>query len=92
MIKNYRPISLFSIFSKILEGLIFNSMFNFFRQNSIFTKCQSGFFPGDSCVAQLLSITYEIYQSFDCSLTRDVKGVFLDISLKKAFNKVWHEG
>ena len=43
-----------------------------------------------SCVAQLLSITHEIYQSFDCIPTRDVKGVFLDIS--KAFDKVWREG
>ena len=65
-------------------------MFNFFRQNNLFTKCQSGFIPGDSCVAQLLSITHEIYQSFDCSPTRDIKGVFLNIS--KAFDKVWHEG
>ena len=64
-------------------------MFNFFWQNNLFTKCQSGFIPGDSCVAQLLSITHEIYQSFDCSPTRDVKGVFLDTS--KAFDKVWHE-
>ena len=86
LIKNYRPINILPIFSKILERLIFNSMFNFFRQNNLFTKCQSGFIPGDSCVAQLLSITHEIYQSFDCSATRDVKGVFLDIS--KAFDKV----
>ena len=65
-------------------------MFNFFWQNNLFTKCQSGFIPGDSCVAQLLSITHEIYQSFDYIPTRDVKGVFLDIS--KAFDKVWREG
>ena len=32
----------------------------------------------------------KIYQSFDCSPTRDIKEVFLDIS--KAFDKVWHEG
>ena len=89
LIKSYQPLSLLLIFSKILERLIFNCMFNFFRQNNLFTKCQSGFIPGDSCVAQLLSITHEIYQSFDCSPTRDVKGVFLDVS--KAFDKVWHE-
>ena len=65
-------------------------MFNYFRQNNLFTECQSGFFPGESCVAQLLSITDEIYQSFDCSPTRDIKGVFLDMS--KAFDKIWHEG
>ena len=90
LIKKYRPISLLLIFSKILERLISNSMFNYFRQNNVFTEFQSGFIPGDSCVAQLLSITHEIYQSFDCSPTRDINGVFLDIS--KAFDKVWHEG
>ena len=30
-------------------------MFNVFRENNLFTKCQSGFIPGGSCVAQLLS-------------------------------------
>ena len=31
--KNYRLISLLSIFSKIFERLIFNALFNFFAQN-----------------------------------------------------------
>ena len=60
LIKNYRPISLLPIFSKVFERLIFNSLFNYFIQNKLFTECQSGFIPGDSCVAQLLSITHEI--------------------------------
>ena len=60
-------------------------MFNFFRQNNLFTKCQSGFIPGDSCVAQLLSITHEIYQSFDCSPTRDVKGVLIRFGMNVYF-------
>ena len=51
-------------------------MFNYFRQNNLFTECQSDFIPGDSCDAQLLSITHEVYQSFDCSPTRDIEGVF----------------
>ena len=38
-----------------------------------------------SCINQLLSITHEIYQSFDDSL--EVRAVFLDTS--KAFDKVW---
>ena len=29
------------------------------------------------------------FTSFDCSLTRDIKEFFLDIS--KTFDKVWHE-
>ena len=65
-------------------------MFNFFRQNNLFTKCQSGFIPGDICVAQLQSVTHEIYRSFAYSPTRDVMGIFLDIS--NVFDKVWHEG
>ena len=74
LIKYYRPISLFLIFSKILEGLIFNSVFNYFRQNNLFTECQFDFIPGDSCVVQLLSITNEIYQSFDCSQREILRG------------------
>ena len=90
LIKNYRPISLLPIFSKIFEQLMFNSLFNYFMQNKLFTECQSGFIPGDSCVAQLLSITHEIYKSFDCNPPADTRGIFLDIS--EVFDKVWHEG
>ena len=36
----------------------------------------------------LLSITNEIYQSFQDGI--EVRGVFLDIS--KAFDKAWHHG
>ena len=42
--------------------------------------------PGDSCTNQLISITHEIYQSFDDGF--EVRVVFLDVS--KAFDKVWH--
>ena len=45
---------------------------------------------GDSCVSQLLSITREIYKSFDCHPTTDMMGTFFDIS--KAFDTVWYVG
>ena len=48
---------------------------------------QSGFKGGDSYINQLLSITHEIYKSFDESF--EVREVFLDIS--KAFDRVWHD-
>ena len=51
---------------------------------------QSGFQPSDSCINQLLAITQEIFEAFDCNPTLEVRSVFLDIS--KAFDKVWHEG
>ena len=87
-LKNYRPVSLLPICGKILERLIFNEMFSFFLSNNLLAPNQSGFKPGDSCINQLLSITHEIYSSFDDGF--EVRSVFLDIS--KAFNKVWHEG
>ena len=70
--------------------MIFKDLFNYFLKNELFTKSQSGFLPGDSCVSQLLSIVHDINSSFDYDLTQDVRDVFLDIS--KAFDKVWHEG
>ena len=56
----------------------------------LFTKCQSGFLPGRSCIPQLFSITHEIYKSLDCNPSVNVRGTFIDIS--KAFDKVWHDG
>ena len=63
-------------------------MFGFFIENDLISEHQSGFKSGDSCTNQLLSITHEIYQSFDEGF--DVCSIFLDIS--KAFDKVWHDG
>ena len=86
--KNYRPVSLLPICGNIFERLIYNSLFEYFIENDLISQNQSGFKPGDSCINQLISITHEIYQSFDAGL--EVRGVFLDIS--KAFDEVWHEG
>ena len=89
-IKNCRSISILPIFSKVFERLIYNSLYNYFIQNKLFTDCQSGFIPGDSCVSQLPPITHEIYNSFDYNPSVDIRGVFLDMS--KAFDKVWYDG
>ena len=89
-LKNFRPISLLPIFSKIFERLFFNTLFNFFVQNQLFADCQSGFIPGNSCISQLLSISQEIHKSFECNPLEVVRGAFLDIS--KVFNKVCLEG
>ena len=67
---------------------MYNNLFEYFIENDLISQNQSGFKPGDSCINQLISITHEIYQSFDDGL--EVREVFLDIS--KAFDKVWHEG
>ena len=51
---------------------------------------QSSFRRSDTCINQLLTITREIFEVFDCNPPLEVRSVFLDIS--KASDKVWHEG
>ena len=90
LVNNYRPISLLHISGKIFEKIIFNRIYNFISEETLLNHNQSGFCPPDSCVNQLIAITHEIFEAFDCNPTLEVRSVFLDIS--KAFDKVWHEG
>ena len=87
-LKNYRPVSLLPTCGKIFERLIYNEMFGFFLDKGLISANQSGFKPEDSCINQFLSITRNIYKSFDDGY--EVRAVFLDIS--KVFDKVWHDG
>ena len=88
LVKTYRPVSVLPICDKIIERLIYNEVYPYLIDNNLVSSHQSGFKGGDSCINQLLSITHEIYKSFDEGF--EVRGVFLDIS--KAFDRVWHDG
>ena len=63
IINNYRPVSLLPMFGKILERILFNSLFNHIQENNLLCEHQSGFQPSDSCIYQLLSVVH-IYASF----------------------------
>ena len=78
------------IFGKIFEKVIYDNLYKYLHNNEILSEKQSGFRPGDSCVSQLISISHEIYKSFDGNPSLETRGVFLDMS--KAFDKVWHKG
>ena len=58
--KNCRTVSLFSIFGKIFEPLIYNEMYSFFIENNLIFPNQSGFKQGDFCIDKLLSVTHDI--------------------------------
>ena len=90
LLNNYRPISLLPIFGKIFEKIIFNRIYDFLLKEELLNPNQSGFLPSDSCINQLLAITHEIFEAFDCNPPLEVRSVFLDMS--KAFDKAWHEG
>ena len=87
---NYRPISLLTIFGKILEKLMYDSLYSHLVSCRLLNPNQSGFRPGDSTINQLISITHTIFKAFDCNPPLDVRSVYLDIS--KAFDRVWHNG
>ena len=77
-VSNYRPISLLSTISKVLEKIVHKYLFNFFRDNNVITAFQSGFVPGDSTVNQLI----DIYNIFGKALDegKQVRAIFCDIS------------
>ena len=85
---NYRPVSLLSCVSKIMERIIFKHVYNYFHRNNLFFKYQAGFLPGHSTVYQLIETYHSIVKNIDegksCCM------VFCDLS--KAFDRVWHEG
>ena len=60
LIQNYRPVSLLPTCGKIFEKIIFNSLFKYLENDNFLNPHQYGFRPGDSCVHQLLSITYDM--------------------------------
>jgi hypothetical protein len=87
-VNNYRPISLLSCVSKIMEKVVFKHLYNYIKDNNLISPHQSGFQPGDSTVNQLSYLYHTFCEALD--MKKDVRIVFCDIS--KAFDKVWHNG
>ena len=80
-----KPLSM--IFNNCMDS--FQLIMDFLEENYLLNSNQSGFRPNDSCKSQLLSVVHDIYSSFDCHPSPEVRGLFLDIS--KAFDRVWHK-
>ena len=85
LINNYRPVSLLPVFGKIFERIIFDNIYRYLDIHNLLNPYQSGFRPKDSCVYQLVEITYNIFSSVDCNSTVETRTVFLDIL--EAFDK-----
>ena len=84
---NYRPVSLTSVVSKILERLIRKQWVDYLEENELVTQKQFGFRKGRSCVTNLLSFYTRVSESIQ---ERDgwVDSIYLDF--KKAFDRVPH--
>ena len=84
---NYRPISVISVFSRILDRIVHDQMYDYLRSRGILTISQSAFQKLCSTVTSLIDSTVFWHENID---HRKVNlAIFLD--LKKAFDTVDHE-
>ena len=84
---NYRPISLLSNLSKVIERLIHARLTMILNSNSILFEKQFGFRHSHSAAHPLIEITEKIKQA--CNFEECACGVFLD--LQKASDTVNHD-
>ena len=84
--KNYRPISILSYHSKILEKIMQNRLIKFLTKYHILYNYQFGFRQGYSTNLALVEIMEKIH--FDLDDGNFVFGIYLDLS--KAFDTVNH--
>ena len=74
LVSNYRPISLLSNISKVLERLIYNNVSEYVLRTISYV--QFGFIQGRSTTQQLLLFLNYIYEAI--SLCRQVNVIYLD--------------
>ena len=86
-VANYRPISLLSTVSKLLEKLIFNKLYPIV--SPLLSESQHGFRSKKSTLTNLIEFLHHLFINVDSS-DCDFLMVFY-IDFKKAFDKVNHE-
>ena len=85
---NYRPVSLCSTISKVLERIVSRQLQLHLKMHGLIAEGQHGFCPGRSCVTQLATMFHNWTSILDSRSPPRVDAVFLDWS--KAFDKVSH--
>ena len=86
--KNYRPVGLLSVVSKVFEKLVNNSIVNHLEKCGFFSDFQYGFSSCQSTADLLTVVSDRIARTFNRSGA--TRAVALDIS--KAFDRVWYAG
>ncbi|XP_065667791.1 uncharacterized protein LOC136088065 [Hydra vulgaris] len=77
-ISNYPPIPLLSVFSKVLERILYNKIYNHLTINNLLYNNQYGFQKNNSTEHAILQFTRNISESFENS--QFTLGVFIDLA------------
>ena len=86
IVDNYRPISLLPCFSKLLERIVFNQLYDYFNANKLIYKSQHGFREQHSTETAALEFMDRVISSLDKGNIE--LAVFIDLS--KAFDTINH--
>ena len=85
---NYRPVSLLSIISKVMEALINKALWKYINKHRLISDKQFGFRAGHSTADALTYVTQTLHDARD--KTHESRLICLNIS--RAFDRVWHKG
>lgn len=86
-LNNYRPISILTVFNKIVERLIHNRLSSFLKKNRILHERQFGFRRKSGTESAAVDVL-NFLQS-ELNKGRKVSAIFID--LQKAFDSVYHD-
>ena len=86
-IENWRPISILSLFSKILEKVVHNSLYGFLQANSFVIETKFRFRKGHSTIDAL----QHLVESVNSGIVRGETPFYIFIDIRKAFDTVYFQ-
>ena len=77
-VENYGPISILPVFSKVLESIMYNRLYEYFMSNNLHHENKFGFQINNSTEHAILQFKRDIAQNFENG--KFTLGVFIDLS------------